>query len=214
VSRAIGIYGGSFDPIHIAHLRAALEVAETEALAKVLFIPCAIAPHGKALAATPAQRLEMVRLAVEGQELFEVSDIEVRRGGPSRTLYTLEELNRIYPGVRLQFILGADAFFSLHTWYEPLRLFELADFLVMRRPGAPTTRLAPYLQRHLHPRFSPSPDGWVRLGGAGGAKWVETTAMDISSSDIKRRVAQGLSITYLVPPQVEEYIKSTGLYRR
>lgn len=212
----LAVYGGTFDPVHLGHLRAALEVAEELDLDRVHFMPCAEPPFRKDLRANAAQRLEMARLAVEGNPRFGVSDLEIRRGGKSYAVDSLEELAREHPRSRLVFLVGADAFFSIHAWYQPRRLFELADFAVMARPGAPgrgsAEYLAEYLARSVDPAFAPAEDGWVRLPGGRGARQVTTTLLDISSTEIKRRAAAGLALTYLVPPAVEEYIRAMKLY--
>ncbi len=212
MSSTLAIYGGTFDPVHLGHLRAALEVAEELDLDKVYFMPCAEPPFRKDVRATAAERLEMVRLAIAGNPRFDISDLEIRRGGKSYAVESLEELKREQPASRLCFLVGADAFFSIHSWYQPMKLFELADFAVMTRPGAPGRDIAEYLERYLDPAFAQAEGGWVRLPGGHGARRVTTTLLDISSTDLKRRAAQGLSLSYLVPPPVEEYIKAMKLY--
>lgn len=213
MSERIAVYGGTFDPVHLAHLRAAEEAAEEIGLDQVLFMPCAQAPHPKSVMAPVEHRLEMLRLAVMGNPRFGVSDLEARLGGASFTVNTLEELSRLHPKTHIYFLIGADAFFHLHTWRGPDRLFQLADFVVMARPKSPRSELLEYMQNILDPRFAPQTDGWVRLPDGFGAKRVPTTLLSISSTAIRRRVAEGLSITYLVPPAVEDYIKRMKLYR-
>ncbi len=209
----LAVYGGAFDPVHTAHLRAAQEAAEEIGLDQVLFLPCAQPPHPKSVMAPVKHRLEMLRLATADNPRFGVSDLEARLGGTSFTVNTLEELHRLHPDTRIYFLIGADAFFHIHTWRQPERLFELADFVVMARPKSPRSELLEYLHNMLDPRFAPDTDGWVRLPGGHGAKRVPTTLLSISSTDIRRRVAEGLSITYLVPPAVEDYIYRMNLYR-
>jgi nicotinate-nucleotide adenylyltransferase len=208
----LGIFGGTFDPIHVGHLRAVLEVAEELELAQVLFMPCHRPPHRKETTAPAADRLEMVRRAVAGNPLFGVSDLEVRRGGKSYAVDSLNEFARLFPGRELFWLIGADAFFALHQWYQPRRLFDLADFVVMTRPGAPGRDLPQYLTHYLDPAFAPADGAWVRLPGGHGAKILTTTLLDISSTDIRRRAAQGRALTYLVPPEVEDYICDMKLY--
>lgn len=208
----LGICGGTFDPIHLAHLRAAEEVAEDLGLDKVVFIPCATPPHKKKVQASAEHRLEMVRLAVAGHPEFAVSDLEIVRGGASRTVYTLDHLLKEDLERKLFFFLGNDQFFYLHTWYQPLRLLEMADFVVMDRPSSPRWDLLDYLQTEIDPSFALAEDGWFRMPGGQGVRHVATTLLDISSTDIKRRVAAGRSISFLVPQPVEDYIKSMKLY--
>ncbi|MBI4798334.1 MAG: nicotinate (nicotinamide) nucleotide adenylyltransferase [Desulfarculus sp.] len=209
---SLAIFGGTFDPIHLGHLRAAQEVAEELELATVLFMPCADPVFPKDVRASAQHRLEMARLAVQGNPHFAVSDLEVRRGGKSYAVDTLEEMASRHPGRPLFWLIGADAFFKLHSWYQPRRLFELADFVVMTRPGAPGSDLLSYLTYYLDPAFAPAEGGWVRLPGGHGAKRLTTTLLDISSTDLRRRAAQGLSLTYLVPAAVEDYICRMKLY--
>ncbi len=208
----LGICGGTFDPIHLAHLRAAEEVAEELQLDRVLFMPCANPPHNKRVWASTTHRLAMVHLAVKEHPLFEVSELEIVRGGPSRTVDTLEQLKKQNPEHKLYFLLGTDQFFYLHTWYQPARLLELADLVVMDRPASPRWDLLDYLRTELNPAFAPDGQGWFRLPANGGVRPMATTLLDISSTDIKRRVAAGRSISFLVPEAVEDYIKSMKLY--
>jgi nicotinate-nucleotide adenylyltransferase len=214
MAERIAIFGGTFDPIHVAHLRTAVEVAEQFKLKKVLIMPSANPPHHKSAGADVVHRLEMVRLATEQSPLLEASDFEAERGGRSYTVDTLAEVAARHPSARLFFLIGADAFFYVHTWRKPEAMFELADFVVMDRPGTARGDLLEYLRGNLHPSFQLAEKGWVRCRTGHGAKRVQTRLMDISSTDIKSRVAKGLSITYLVPPRVEDYIYSMKLYRR
>ena len=210
----LAVYGGTFDPVHLAHLRAALEACEEIGLDKVLFMPCAEPPHPKDINASVDHRLEMLRLAVADNPFFEVTDLEARLGGTSFTVRTLEELTRENPGARIYFLIGADAFFHIHTWHQTHRLFELADFVVLARPKSPRSEILEYMKAKLNPEFSPETDGWVRLPSTGhGAKRVPTTLLNISSTDIRWRALHGLSLTYLVPAAVEDYIKRMKLYR-
>ncbi len=212
MGKRLGICGGTFDPIHMAHLRSAEEVAEELGLDRVLFMPCARPPHNKRVWASTTHRLAMVHLAVKNHPKFVVSELEVVRGGPSRTVDTLEALKAQDPGSELFFLLGTDQFFYLHSWYQPARLLELADFVVMDRPASPRWDLLDYLRTELDPAFEPDGNGWYRLPGGRGVRPMATTLLDISSTDIKRRVAAGRSISFLVPEAVEDYIKSMKLY--
>jgi nicotinate-nucleotide adenylyltransferase len=209
----LALFGGTFDPIHLGHLRAAQEVVEELHLDRVVFMPCADPPFCKPVRADASHRLEMMRRATADNPRFLVSDIEVARGGKSYAVDTLEALAAQNPQSRLLFLIGADAFFSIHSWRQVLRLFELADFVVMTRPGAPGRDIREYLERYVDPAFAQAPDGWVRLPEGGhGARRATVTLLDISSTDIKRRAKEGLSLAYLVPPPVEEYIKHMNLY--
>ena len=212
MAKRLGICGGTFDPIHLGHLRAAEEVAEELGLDRVLFMPCASPPHNKRVWASTTHRLAMVHLAVKNHPVFEVSELEVVRGGSSRTVDTLEQLEAEHPDSKLFFLLGADQFFYFHSWYQPMRLLELADFVVMDRPASPRWDLLDYLRTELDPAFEPDGQGWFRLPAGNGVRPMATTMLDISSTDIKRRVAGKRSISFLVPEAVEDYIKSMKLY--
>jgi nicotinate-nucleotide adenylyltransferase len=192
-----------------------LEAAEELGLDKVLFMPCAEPPHNKHLGADVEHRLQMLRLAVADNPRFEVCDIEARLGGKSYTDLTLEEIQKAHPGARIYFLIGADAFFYLHTWHNPMKLFEMVDFVVMARPKSPKSELLEYMQEKLDPRFQQDENGWVRLPNHGhGARRVPTTLLSISSTGIKFRAANGLSLAYLVHPAVEDYIKRMNLYSK
>lgn len=212
MNKKIAIFGGTFDPIHIAHLRGAIEVAEALDLPSVQFVPCATPPHRKDVRANLDHRLAMCRLAVQDHPLLAVNDIEASRGGISRTIDTLRHLRDENPGADIYFIIGADAFFYLHTWYEARRLFDYADFVVMDRPRAPRLDMLDYMRERLDPAFAPAENGWLRLPDGHGARRVMTTLLDVSSTYTKRKVAKGRSISFLVPQKVEAYIKDMKLY--
>lgn len=214
MNHKIAIFGGTFDPVHLAHLRAAQEAAEELDLETVHFMPCAAPPHHKSVQAPIEDRLEMLNLAVADNPRFAVSDLEARMGGKSYTLKTLEAMKEAYPEAELNFLIGADAFFFLHTWHEPMRLFELANFVVLARPKSPKEELLDYMRARLAPDFKQAEDGWVRLPTGHGARRVPTTLLSISSTGIRHRAAMGLSLAYLVPKAVEDYIISMKLYRQ
>ncbi|MEW6032302.1 MAG: nicotinate-nucleotide adenylyltransferase [Bacillota bacterium] len=198
----VGLMGGTFDPIHLAHLVTAEAALEQYQLDKVIFIPTGLPPHKQDHPVTDAEhRFNMVTLAAAGNERFEVSRIEIEREGPSFTVDTLEEMaRRLPPGSRLYFITGADAILGIESWREPDRLFRLCRFIAALRPGIPVERAREGLRR-LEERYS------SRI------LEVEAPALDISSSDIRRRVTASRSIRYLVPDAVEAYIRKHGLYR-
>lgn len=210
----LAIFGGTFDPVHVAHLRAAQEAAEEIGLDKVLFMPCAQPPHPKHVMASAGDRLRMLELAVADNPLFGVNDLEARLGGTSYTVRTLQTIREEHPEASIFFLIGADAFFHLHTWHEYSRLFDYADFVVMARPKSPRTDVLEYMQKQLDPDFSPAGDGWIRRNGGHGAKRVPSTLLSISSTDIRRRAAEGLSLAYLVHPAVEDYITRMKLYHQ
>jgi nicotinate-nucleotide adenylyltransferase len=186
----IGIFGGTFDPPHIGHLIVAQDAWAALGLDRVVFMPAAVPPHKADLAITPAAlRLEMIRAAVAGDPRFEVSDLELRRAGPSYTVDTLRELRARDPEVALFFLLGVDQFRDLHLWREPEELARLATLVVVSRGGeAVTTK--PGLPHRL----------------------LEVTRIDLSATALRARVAAGEPIRYLVPEAVAAVIGREGLY--
>jgi nicotinate-nucleotide adenylyltransferase len=193
----LGLLGGTFDPFHNGHLAAATAAIGCAQLDRVIFVPAAQPPHRPPAIASAGQRLEMVKLGTDGDEKFTVSAAELRRGGPSYTVDTLLEMQRIHPHEELFVILGWDAARLFSTWHEPNEVRELATIVVVARPG------------------SESP-GEEDLEGVGLDK--ERTVLclrptpDISASDIRRAVAADEPITGKVPPAVERYIGSHRLY--
>jgi nicotinate-nucleotide adenylyltransferase len=213
----LGVLGGTFNPIHVGHLRAAEEVAEALALDRVLLVPSAQPPHkavGEALAPGPV-RLAWVEAACAGNPLLAACDVEIARGGASYTVDTLRALaERAAPG-RPVFIIGSDAFAELDTWREPKQLFALADFAVMARPGTPG-RLADWIPDPLRGEFELDPrgDSAHHRATGGDLRAVAISALAISSSDIRERIRTGRSIRYLVPEAVRRDIEASGVYSR
>jgi nicotinate-nucleotide adenylyltransferase len=213
----VGIFGGTFDPIHHGHLRLAEEVAESAKLGEVRFMPSGTPPHRTRPGADAADRLAMARLAVAGNPRFSVDDRETRRAGPGYTVDTLTEL-RSELGVSrpLALLLGADAFLELATWHRWRALFDLAHIVVAYRPGFPIdtwqARMPEplaheYAARHMHQPLA------VHLAPAGGIAAVSMTGLDISATFVRNAVASGASARYLLPDSVLDYIRSRGLYR-
>ena len=188
----VGIMGGSFDPIHLGHLRAAENAREALSLDLVVFIPAAEPPHKPTfeLSAAP-DRLAMVALATASNPSFVSSDLELRRAGPSYTVDTLSELARERQGDELFLIVGSDTLGEMATWREPARIFGLSTIAVAERPGAQATPLPSSGARV------------VRVNGPG---------LFLSASEIRRRVREGLSVRYLIPDSVAAYIAAHGLY--
>ena len=210
----LGILGGTFDPIHLGHLRLAEEVGEAFDLEKVCIIPAASPPHkgGKEVTSFD-HRFEMARLAVEGSTLLIALDLEGRRKGLSYSIETLKEFHRLYPSdLELFFILGTDAFLEIETWKDYRSLFDHAHFVVIQRPGTPTGKTEAHLFS-LGISFRKDAEG--RFVGPSGNEvfFIETTLLDISSTEIREKVAAGKSIRYLVPESIRCYIMNNGLYR-
>ncbi len=213
----IGIFGGTFNPIHLAHLIVAESLREEMRLDRVLFVPSALPPHKEAPEAGAAHRLAMTRLAVSANPFFESGDIEVARGGRSYSVDTLRELNRAHPGDDFFFVIGRDAFAEIRTWREAEALFGLTNFLVIPRPGHPLAHPGPCLPRGVvlgDGAGEESGDRVRRFRVEGGKDicLVEIPVLDISASDIRRRIREGRSVRYLVPEAVEAYIRREGLY--
>ena len=204
VPGSIGIFGGTFDPIHLAHLAVAEEAAEALGLERVLFVPAGEPPHkpGRPISAA-ADRIAMVELAIAGNERFAVDRLEVDRVGPSYTVDTLESMRgaRLAAGLSddLVLILSAEAFLGLMTWREPRRVVELARLVVAPRDGYPEAG-PEFLAAHL-------PDLADR------ARFLDSPHLRLSGSELRRRAADGRSLRYLVPDAVAAYIGDHGLYR-
>jgi len=199
----IGILGGTFNPVHNGHLIMAQDALECFGLSRVLFIPCCAPPHKAADGLAPAEdRLAMVARAIEEDERFSASRMEMDRGGISYAIDTVGVLRDQYPDSRICFIIGADTLPELHTWKNIEKLLGLCEFVTLARPGVSAGDLADHLQ----------------LPGGAAKQLLKRVAVghqvDISSSDIRRRVEDGRSIRYLVPRSVERYIQSSALYRK
>jgi nicotinate-nucleotide adenylyltransferase len=211
----IGILGGTFNPIHLAHLRIAEEVREACTLERVLFIPAAAPPHKTVAEDVPfAQRFVMVKTAIAGNPAFIASDLEARRKGKSYSVHTLEILRRENPKDELFFIIGMDSLRDIATWKEYRRLFELANIAVASRPGITGGDPQTLLPVAIRKEFCYDSSSKTLLHRCGTSVFfLEETFLGISSTHIRRLVAEGRSIRYLVPPAVEKYIFSHGLYR-
>ncbi|MDW8031948.1 MAG: nicotinate-nucleotide adenylyltransferase [Aquificaceae bacterium] len=192
-------FGGSFDPVHVGHLLVARDVKEDMGFEKVVFLPAFQAPLKEPHGATPEDRLQMLRLSLRGFEDYEISEVEIRRGGVSYTVDTAEELHRTL-GERPFFLLGADSFLSLHLWKEPVLLTRLARFLVVDREGM-WKKLKVYLAENF-PHLKEGKDLFI----------LTVRRIDLSSTEIRERVRRGKSIRWMVPEGVEDYIRDRGLY--
>ncbi|HAS81627.1 MAG TPA: nicotinic acid mononucleotide adenylyltransferase [Verrucomicrobia bacterium] len=200
MSERYGIFGGSFNPIHIGHLLLAQTALEWFDLDRVLFMPCAVQPHKEpGLLAPAAVRKTMIEAAIEDHPAFELLDIELQRGGVSYSVDSLRTIREKMPRAELFFMIGADTLLDLYAWKDIDKVLALCRFAVFARPGVVVR-----------------PDD-IKLADP----WPETLLkglcfirqLDISSSDIRHRVAEGLNIRYLVPPQVEMIISEHHLYR-
>jgi len=213
-SQRIGVLGGTFDPIHLGHLRTAEEMAFKMDLDRVLVIPAGLPPHKTHEPLSPyPHRLEMARLACEPSPVLEVSDLEGKRGGPSYSIETLKELKgKFGPMVELFFILGTDAFEEIDTWKDYEGLFSLSNFVVVQRPGFGLHTVETILTR-LGIEYREAKERMFALTSGKAVFLREATFMDISSTNIRALVKKGLSIRFLVPDAVLNYIEQTRLYR-
>ncbi len=205
----IGVYGGSFDPVHFGHLRPALEVGERLALNAVHMIPLHGAVHRRQPLATPEQRLAMLRAALQGQRLLRADDREIRRGGASYMVDTLESLRVEHPHATPYLLLGADAFAGFAAWRSPRHILRLAHLVVMRRPGAAPRCPADWLGAHCVDTVEALHDR-----AAGGIAFVDVTQLEISSTRIRELLRAGRSAAYLTPAAVSAIIETQGLYRQ
>ena len=209
MSRALGVFGGSFDPVHYGHLRVAEEAREHLGLARVLFIPAATPPHKpRRQLADAALRLEMVRLAVAENPSFEALSIDVDRGGVSYSVDLLDELAASHERRSLHFLIGVDAFREIHTWYDYERIFELANVVVLSRPtDGPAISSIDHLPVAVKRRFCYQSDTRFYLHAGGRLlRFLSVTALDVSATDIRRRLSDGQSIRYLVPEPVASFL--------
>jgi nicotinate-nucleotide adenylyltransferase len=208
--KPIGILGGTFDPIHYGHLRPAQEVLRALDLAEVRIIPAANPPHRHAPQATAAQRLRMAELAVAEFPGLRVDDREIRRGGPSYTVLTLESLREEFGARPLCLLLGLDAFEGLETWHQWQRLPELAHFVVMTRPGwsLPAAEGLPAWARGRLAHAA----GELARTSAGKIHFQTVTPQDISATHIREAIARNEPVDGLLPPVVLDYLRANRIY--
>jgi nicotinate-nucleotide adenylyltransferase len=211
----VAVLGGSFNPIHYGHLLLADEVLELLGLDRVLFVPAATPPHKPAAQLAPAaDRFEMVRVAIAGQPRFEVSDLELRRTGPSYTVDTLQELAA--GGDALFLVIGSETFLDLLNWRQPRRVASLARLVVIPRAGSafdPESAAAQKVLREIGVE-----GGFVHAGAAAalpprGVVIVHATSLPLSASELRRRVREGRSLAFRMPPAAIDYVRAHGLYR-
>ena len=210
MSEPIGVFGGTFDPIHYGHLRTAFELWQALKLAQVRFLPTGNPPHREAPLTTPELRLQMVSAAIAGNSAFVVDDREVRRSGVSYSVDTLTELRAENPGRSLCLMLGMDAFLGLPDWHRWREIFQLAHVVVAHRPGWKAPMTGP-----LGEIMVDHGTGGVRdlhVHTAGKVYVHAVTQLEISSTDLRQLILAGRDLRYLVPDAVRELILSTGCY--
>ena len=211
----IGLFGGTFDPVHWGHLRSAEEVREAFSLDRLLFIPAADPPHKKRPAtSSPEDRLEMVRRAIAGNTRFAVSTAELSRPGKSYSIDTIRSFAAGRPRKSLYFILGLDAFRDIGSWKDYREIFPLCHLIVISRPGCEAAMSLAGMPVAARKSFCYDFQRKVYRHTSGTYLYFHRiTAIAISASDVRVRVRAGKSIRYLVPPEVEAYIKQRSLYR-
>jgi nicotinate-nucleotide adenylyltransferase len=200
----LGLFGGSFDPVHYGHLLLAETCRESAHLDQVWFLPAAKSPHKQNQPVTHSQhRLHMLRLAIGGHPSFDVCDMEIQRGGVSYTVDTLQAIHDRFPHAEMYFLMGADSLAEFPTWRRPDRICQLALPLVVHRPHSPPPDLellAPLVDKEMLER--------IRLAQ------VEMPLIELSSSEIRQRVQAGRSVRFRTPRAVEKYIETQQLYRQ
>jgi len=218
--RRIGIYGGTFNPIHRGHLRSAREVARALDLERIIFVPSAQPPHkpedGENPIAPATLRLAWVERAIANDPLFEVDPIELERDGPSYSVETMSELIERFKPVRLVFIIGHDAFALLGTWREPMRLLAMVDFAVTSRPPVMEGHLRAWLPACAKDAIEVSEDGLTGRHMETGSRidLVEIPALDVSASEIRERIRREEDVTDLLPDAILDDVIESGYYTR
>ncbi len=217
--KKIGLFGGTFNPIHYAHLRVAEEVRQSLSFDRILFIPSCYPPLKKDDLANSDDRASMVKLAIEGNPLFEVSDIECRGEGASYSLVTINKLREVYGDEKLFLILGLDAFLDIPNWYMPDSVVGSVDFVLLSRPPELFREMikSPYIdisqdsiEKFERDKLT-SYKGTLKSGKM--IIFLKVTSLDISATLIRNLIRQGKSIKYLLPEKVESFIISKGLYK-
>ncbi|HOS58730.1 MAG TPA: nicotinate-nucleotide adenylyltransferase [Syntrophorhabdaceae bacterium] len=208
----IGLFGGTFDPVHIGHLRVAEEIREAFELERVYFIPANIPPHKNIQLITDSDiRLKMIKSAVRDNKYLSVSDIELKRKGVSYSIDTVRSFEKRFKS--LYFIMGIDAFYEIDTWYDYKEIFNHTNFIVMlrpmdRKPGASDVfpnSLKTHIKKIDDVRFQHSSGNMIYL--------QQVTQLDISSTRIRENIKQGKTTRYIVPKTVEKIVREKGLYR-
>jgi len=216
----IGIYGGTFNPVHYGHLRTAEEVYERLSLDKMLFIPSGKTPFDKPDLALPSERYEMVEKAIRGNRHFTISDVETKARGRSYSVDTIKKLSSVYENAEFYFILGIDAFLDLPAWKEPEKLLNMTNLVVISRPGYLFSNISasPYIKGVSKRVLSDLDkakltDYSFSISDKQKGYLLNVTGLNISASLVRGLVFKGESIRYLLPDSVKSYIISHNLYK-
>lgn len=218
-----GLFGGTFNPVHQGHLKVAEQALQRCGLDQLYLIPCRVPPHkAPAYLAPAADRMAMIRLALPDDRRYRLSDVEVRRRGPSYTIDTVSHFRRqIVPGADLYLVMGLDAFLDIHTWKQCFQLLTLVQPVVVTRrvsadamPHTDALRMDHYIRSQLSPQYRWEEDRqrW-RRSGAGDIHLLPIAPVEISSSHIRRLIKSGTPAGHLVPQAVWAYIERKELYR-
>jgi nicotinate-nucleotide adenylyltransferase len=215
-SKGIGLFGGTFDPVHHGHLRAGEEIRQAFSLSWVEFLPARIPPHKTDQPLTDiGHRVAMLRLAVEGNPYFRVSEVEATREGVSYLVDTLKAYRENYPSdVSLYFIMGMDSFQEIATWNRYSELFALSHFVVIARPGYPRPELSEVVSQDVASQFAPREAESDCVEHKGGCRiyFRETTLLDVAASRLRAWIREERSVRYLIPERVRDYVQENGLY--
>ena len=214
----IGVLGGTFNPIHLGHLRAAEEVSEILGLERMIFVPSAEPPHKEGVDEVIAPvklRCEWVRRAIADNPRFALDLLEIERPGPSYSVDTLRSFGERLAPEKPVFVIGQDAFAEIETWRDPSTLFTLAHFAVITRPPVGGSSLAEQIPARFAKQFDLDCEGefghhrtaetWIR--------WIQISALEVSSTDIRRRIREGRSVRYLLSAAVRREVIDSGVYR-
>jgi len=210
----LGVFGGTFDPVHLGHLRAAEEALDMLELDEMLFVPVAVPPHKPDRKILSFQsRWHMLQLAVAGNRRFRLSDLERRMPGKSYTVHSLKRIQGENPGAELFFLVGCDAFFEMDTWYDYKAIFRLADIVVLCRPGCSEDQMLEFVSTKVSELYAIVPGSRkISHPELRSVYSLPNTRMDISSTRIRELAAEGRSVRYLVPDGVWSYIGENELY--
>lgn len=209
----LGIYGGTFDPVHFGHLRPALDVIQALNLEQMRFVPVGQPPHREEPGVSGEHRIRMLQLAIEPEDRFEVDDREYLREGASYMVDTLKSFREQFKQTSLCLVIGYDAFLGLPGWYQWKKLITLAHLVITFRPGWQTTQHEEVVELNDLVLQHQADIGDLSKSLFGGLVFVPVTAMDISSTLIREEIQRDESITYLTPEPVAEYIQQHQLYR-
>ncbi len=216
VSR-LGLFGGTFNPIHNGHLKVAREASRFFSLDKVLFIPSHLPPHKPAWEVVSGEdRLRMVELAIAGYPQFEASAVEVERPGPSYSIVTIKEIKKEYPAAEIFFLVGIDAFLEIKTWRDYDQVLRSCSFIVVSRPGYDLNQAAAVLGKEWKDRvIEVNKTAFIHQPAKAGPLifLFPMASLEISSSEIRRRLHEREPVSGMLPEAVEKYIQQNKLYR-